>query len=94
MSDLLISSWYVVNSVVKFIDCNKFILCYFCHLVFFVLVRLITCYLVRTYIKTLFASKVVFIWMISALRILFSVHVDKEIVHESVAQWLRPLLSS
>ncbi len=34
LSDLLISSWYVVNSVVRFIDCNKFLLCCFCHIIF------------------------------------------------------------
>jgi len=34
MPDLLISSWYVVNSVVKFIDCNKFLPYYFCHSIF------------------------------------------------------------
>ncbi len=61
MPDLLISSWYVVKSVVKFIACNKFLLCPFCHIIF-ALTDLLFVILSEHIFKTLFASKVVFIW--------------------------------
>jgi hypothetical protein len=67
MPDLLISSWYVVNFVVKFIVCNKFLLCPFCHVIF-ALTDLLIVILSEHILGVVFFLKNISIWTINDLR--------------------------
>ncbi len=93
MPDLLISFWDVVNFVVKFIVCNKFLLCPFCHIIFALTDLLIVILSEHMLGVVLFLKHS--IWTINDLRncVFIPCCPIDLIVHESVAQWLRPLLS-
>ncbi len=68
LSDLLISPWYVVNFVEKFIVCNKFLLRSFCHIIF-ALTDLLIVTLSGHISRRCLLLKKISIWTINALRI-------------------------